>query len=104
MALEIYRLMASMLSDGDLVVITGRRKPHKAPVSDECFPLLAYVKHDESDGSLLGAVPRSTLGLSFLLSTSPRDKGYTWRLPRMEDAKLFETTKLTPFDKDTPSL
>lgn len=94
MSLEIYRLMASMMNDGDLVVVTGRRKPHKAPVSDECFPFLAYIGHDSSDGGLLGVVPGSSPGMAFMLTESSRDKGYTWRLPRVQDAKLFETTKL----------
>ena len=100
MSLEIYRLMASMMSDGDLVVVTGRRKPYPSPTNE--FPCLAYV--EKKDGDLLGCLPASRFGCAFLLTQKSSDKGYHWRLPRISDAKLFEETKLIPFPASDPLL
>ena len=85
-----YRRLSHLLSNGDLVVITGR----VGPSATDKFPFLAYV--EIKYGQIFGRLPGASFPISFVLSTDNPNDGYKWRLPGMQDASLFEETKLVP--------
>lgn len=85
MPLNIERVLGTLLSDGDLIIITGRQGP--SAISPEKFPFVAMFKRE--DGTIRGYIPGSSIALAVNLSDGNKERGYQWRLPRLEDANLI---------------
>lgn len=90
MSLNLTQVLGSLLSDGDLIIITDRQGP--SAVSRENFPFVAHFKREGDQ--IHGCLPTKGLAIAFILKGSKGVKeGYQWRLPRLQDANLLAELK-----------